>query len=573
MHPKRLITVFDEKPDIVLFDNDVILTNNASYSDTCHKIIYVTNNDGLDRDATFLTGIQKALNILPAIYQALQNTIYHILLRPITQVLSMIKRVIMQEKIEEIWLFGGSDIVFLSLSNAEGEGVKKMYHSSWLYNSIISQYFRSDENIRIVWQKKKNRFAHTMLFWCREHYYYFRHALGYIVRDMRGGTSPILLAEEDKTIIIALADLELQYKHLSKQLEEINSYEKLYVLGRNVKPAAEDMVCRLPSLSVLSIIKILKRINKAQGKSKIMEFQFNGQVVKLPVDRILMGAKERLFIALYREKSLSQLIDGIGLKRIHCVCTDRTMGSDICYVQNVCKEHHLLHINFQYVAMLEILYPNMDVADRYYLYNRNVYELYKNYGKQFQYYLPIDKNCFTERNNQAHRIVIFTQPDMYTDRYLAAIRAILTCFQENGSQVEIIIKLHYRQDKIPEFVSCKQYYRYTEVLTTGYAGDVMNDCDCVISMTSSVLFEALLRGIPSIVLDFDGIDKEVIEKSGVCTPEVNYVVHSPHEIIYLINNYSFFWHEYRKRLKDYLENNNAQINLVDDLFKPGSGAI
>ena len=568
MHHKRLITVFDEKPDIVLFDNDVILTNNASYSDTCHKIIYVTNNDILDKDVTLLASIQKALNVFPTTYQVLHNSIYHILLRPIIHVLAMISRVIKQEKIEEIWLFGGSDIAFFSLSNAEGEGTKKIYHSSWLYNSIINQYFSSDENTSVVWHKKKSRFVHALLFWCREHYYYYRHALGYIIRDLRGRTSPILLNKEDKTIIIALADLELQYKHLTKQLEEINSCEKLYVLGRNVKPAADDMVCRLPSLSVISIISILKRIHRAHVESKILDFQFNGHAVKLPVDRIVMGSKERLFIALYQEKSLSQLIHRIGSERIRCVCTNRTMGADICYVQNVCKEHNLLHVNFQYVAMFEILYPNMKVADRYYLYNRNIYELYKTYGKQFQYYLPLDKNCFTERNNQAHSIVIFTQPDLYTDRYLVAIRAILTCFQENNSQVEIIIKLHYRQDKISEFVSCKQYYRNTKVLTTGYAGDVMSDCDCVISMTSSVLFEALLRGIPSIVLDFDGINKEVIEGSGVCIPEVNYVVHSPCEIINLINNYSLFWREYRKRLKGYLENNNAQTNIVDDLFEP-----
>lgn len=567
MHHKRLITVFDEIPDIVLFDNDVILTNNVSYSDTCHKIIYVTDNDILDKNVTLLTNIQKAFSFLPGTYQVLHNSIYHILLRPIMHVLAMISRVIKQEKIEEIWLFGGSETALFSLSNAEGEGKKRFYHSSWLYNSIINQFFSSDENISVVWHKRKNRFVYALLFWCREHYNYYRRALGYIMRDIRGRTNSILLNDENEKIIIALADLELQYKHLSKQLEKINSYGKLYVLGRSVKPAAKDVVCRLPSLSLLSIIGIIKRINGAKARNTIMDIRLNDHSIKLPADRILMGSKERLFIALYQEKSLSQLIHRIGSEKIHCVCTNRTMGADICYVQNVCKEHHLLHVNLQYVAMIGILYPQMDVADRYYLYNRNVYELYKAYGEQFKYYLPLDTNCFDERNNQARSIVIFTQPDMYTDRYLAAIRAILTCFQENNSQVEIIIKLHYRQDKIPEFISCKQYYRYTKVLTTGYAGDVMSDCDCVISMTSSVLFEALLRGIPSIVLDFDGVNKEVIGESGVCIPEVNYVVHSPYEIINLINNYSLFWREYQKRLEVYLKNNNAQTNIVDDLCK------
>ena len=567
IHQKRLITIFDEKPDIVLFDNDVIITNNASYTESNHRVFYISSSDNLDKNVTLVQSIQEMLSMLPGEYQVVNNSIYHMVLRPIVHVLAMLERVIQQEQINEIWLFGGSEQVFFTLSHAEGEGTKRLYHSSWLFNPIVNEYFSENKSLKIVWKKKKIYFSHAMLYWFREHYNYYRRALGYMGRKLLEGKDHIPIENSNKKIAILLADLELQYKHLAKVTEGITSYEKLFILGRKINPAPEDVVCQLPSLSVLSTLEILKEIRKARSPKKWIGFQLNGHVIKICAKQIMLGSTERLFIALYQEKALSRLIQSIGPENIQCVCTNRTMGADICYVQNVCKEHELLHVNFQYVAMQEILYPNMNVADRYYLYSRNVFELYKDYGKQFKYYLPLDKQCFTERNDQAHRIVIFTQPDAYTDRYLSAIKAILRCFQDNKSQIEIIIKLHYRQDKIADFVSCERYYSHTKVLTKGNAGEVMNTCDCVISMTSSVLFEALLKGIPTIILDFDGLDEPLIKESGVCVPEVNYVVHSPQEVLELINNYSEFWREYRKRLEVYLGNNYAQYYVADELFE------
>ena len=567
MHQKRLVTVFGEKSDAVLYENDVIITNNTSYLDPSHKVVYITTSDVIDKDDTLMNSIQQAFIMLPDEYRVVQNSIYHMILRPIVHMLAMIDRVITQEQIDEIWLYGGSEVEFLSLSNSEGEGAKKLYYSSWLFNPIIDQYFSENDNIKVVWQRKKSRITYTILYWFREHYNYYRRTLGYLVRDFREEKSHICIEKSDTKIVLALADLELQYKHLAKQIEQIDCYDKLFVLGRNVKPEKTDVFCRLPSLSAFSIMKIMRTIRKIRVRNKRMSFCFNGHEVWLRTNNIIMGSKERLFIALYQAKALSQLVEGIGTKKIQCICTNRTMGTDICYIQNVCNKYDILHVNFQYVSMQEILYPNMNVADRYYLYSKRVYELYKKYGKQFKYYLPLDTHCFEERNEQAHRIVIFTQPDTYTDRYLMAIKEILTCFQQNGSQIEIIIKLHYRQDKIDEFISCEKYYRNTKVLTTGNAGEVMRTCDCVISMTSSVLFESLLEGIPTIVLDFDGIDRALIEESGICVPEVNYVVHSPQDILSLITNYSYFWREYHRRLHEFIGDNGSPASRTKYLFE------
>lgn len=565
MQTKRLITFFDIHPVTKLQVNDVIITNNASFLDPAHKVYYVTAFDTSDKDETVVESIRKAFEVLPVAYQVVQNGLYHMLLRPLIHVLVKIERVIQEEEINELWLFGGSEEPFLTISNAEGEGVKKLYRSAWLFNAVISQYFAGFPSIKIVWQRKRTWVGLAMLHWCREQLHYYRRALGYIVRDFRRGTELLPAMDSEKKIVVALADLELQYKHLEKTIADIDQYDTLYVLGRKLSLIGQNLACRMPALSVTQILGVMKDIRKAHVAGKQITFELKGHRISLSMQRMLLGARERLFVALYQERAFSGLIRSIGPEKIHCVCTNRTMGADICFIHKVCKKHGLLHVNFQYVAMAEILYPEMDVADRYYLYAKNVYHLYKAHGLQFKYYLPLEKQRKIHQQ-QARSIVIFTQPDTYTDRYLTAIRSILRCFEQNNSEVEILIKLHYRQDKVEDFVACEQYYRHTKVLTTGNAGEVMSECDCVLSMTSSVLFEAMLNGIPAMVIDFDGRDKERIENSGVCVPEVNFVVHTPEDVLRKVSAYQQFTREYLERFSQYLEMNDAGTMDINELI-------
>lgn len=559
MHQGRLITLFDEKPDIPLQDKDVIITNDDSLCDSNHKIVHINRVDYVDKDGVLLKSIRETLSLLPEEYHMMHNSIYHMMLRPIIHALVTIDRVIRQEKINEIWLFGGNETPFLTMNNAEGEGVKKQYHSSWLYNSVIYQYFSTDKTIKIQWKKKTSKFAHWMLYRVREQSKYYRRTLGYIIRDFHTPNQTNICINKEKRAVVALAELDLQYKHLAKVIADISKYEKLFILGRRINPSSNDLVCYLPSLSVASILKVMSRIRNANTQNKTIHFLLNGRSVVLPINRIMMGSKERLFITLYQEEALSRLLQILGPERVQCVCTNRTMGADICYVHNVCKKYKLLHVNFQYVAMPEILYPEMDVADRYYLYSKKTYDLYRAYGSQYEFYLPLEREALSEKATEGKRIVIFTQPDTYTDRYLVAIKAILSLFQEKHSHIEIIIKLHYRQDKVDDFLACQKYYNYAKIMPTGNAGEIMRECDCVISMTSSVLFEALLQGIPAMILDFDGLDRTFIEESDVCVPEVNYVVHSPQEVFDLLYDYSKFYHEYKKRLEKFVIKHHVQM--------------
>ena len=553
---KRILTLFDEKePDDIRRD-DIIFTNDRTYSREGNKVYHLALLDASDQDVSLYEEQLSFFADFPQEYGCLANNIYFHFFRQLFHVICQLNEIIAAEGIDQIVLVGGADFQFITLNDAEGEGVKHHYRSSWLYNSFLYQYYQKKQGICVSWLHKKNAGLQKLRFVFRENYYFYRYMLMMcakrILPEKKGNDGSL---RSGKKLIVSFADLELQYKHLRSKLRESELYDSLLVLGRSIRPDKADAHLFLPSNSFGQIIRAVIRIKGLVKKQK-RTFHIMDGSIQIDLKRLYQGCAAGALRAYLREEAIQKCIRKIGKDRIACILTDKTLGYEICTVHHVAEELSIPHTNIQLVAMAPILYPKLKLADRYYLYAKQTYELYRQYSDSYRFYIPMEtkEREIKRTEGRALKLVLFTQPDSYTKRYLEAIRQLAEVLGGSDISAELIVKLHYRQDKQAEFEKLEKEYGCLSIVKTGNAGELMKQCDAILSMTSSVLFEAVTNRIPGFIINFDRQDEKMIYQSGTCVPEVNYIIEQPEELVTLLSDFDRLQTEYRQRLKDYLCN-------------------
>lgn len=146
---------------------------------------------------------------------------------------------------------------------------------------------------------------------------------------------------------------------------------------------------------------------------------------------------------------------------------------------------------------------------------------------------------------------IFMQPDSFVYDYLKLFSELFPLLKQESKPVKVIIKPHYRQNKINDIIKIAELYDFVHIVGLhDSCEEILNESHLALSINSSVIFEALTNQIMCLVYNPNNKYNDSIYNNDICFPDVNFVVSSPYEIIGYINNYNKYNIEYHKRLKE-----------------------
>lgn len=565
----RLIVLLDEKLNKAKIRcDDIILTqslNDCTYYEKINKIYMVDFKLCQANDA-----IAKEINDLFLYinekYRKHRNVFYPRVFCPIYSIVEQISLIIKNDCVDELVLVGGSDYLFLSLTNAEGEGIKKWYRTSWFLNTVINVYFK--DTINITWISKENALKMKWIGRIRENYFFLTSLIIKICVAILKQNKESIIKNKYEINFLAIANLELQFSHLQSLLLEQYNICPITIVSNNICNSEKKNIIFRNRLGIKDLFKVIKQTCSYPSiLSGLRNLQLKIGDAQITIDDKQFNRAFRIqyFGYLCYFKELCNTIETLNVSKEAYLITDMTFGDDIIACHDVAQRYGLKHYNFQYVTMGKYLIPNLDLADKYFLYAKSTYELYRRYNDSYEFYLPIRKKPdeSAAMSLGVRKVVLFTQPDQYTDRYLYLIDNLAREIQINNMQnkIHLTIKLHYRQDKLEEFQKFVTNYPFINIANVNDSCEnLLLKSDISISMTSSVLFEALMLGKMSIIANLDNQDYNIIYNSDICFPNINFVANSIDEIIKIcFVDYESYYENFKLRYEQYVLEINCNI--------------
>lgn len=561
----KLIVDFDNRVKCVNHNkNDIVITCQKINKYKCKTIRM--NFSLCDENEVLSDSINNLfINYLPNDVRYLRNTYFSKVFRPICSLITQIEELLEKESITELILIGGSPLAFITLNGGEGEGEKYLYKSSWLFNDFLFQYF--NKTTATVWKNKKNKFIFSLFHIFRENIIFHLRLLKNLMVSFRLTKTPLKPNTiGDKPNIFAFVNLPLQYKHLKNLTVTLNKHNKYFITPFNsIFSRNQESGIILYKITLKGVIKAFKKYKqvKLYLKRDNLSFSFKNSKITLPKDMFIRSLKHNLIFFESNLLGLIDLFDNYDITNNSYFITDMTFGEDIILINEFSKRLNIPHYNFQVVAMSKILYPQMNLASRYFLYSKKTLHLYQEYNFSYEYYLPTFKCDITKNhvNKDVLVVTLFTQPDAFTDKYLFFLKAMIPLLDNIDKRIKFIIKPHYRQNRMTEFVQLAKLHKNVELRESSETADkIIMQSDFILSITSSVLFESVMLNRPGIIINIDPADDKIIYENDICYPEINFVVKSAPELIKILNNSDRYSVLYRQRRDTYLLD-NRNINL------------
>jgi CDP-glycerol glycerophosphotransferase (TagB/SpsB family) len=130
-------------------------------------------------------------------------------------------------------------------------------------------------------------------------------------------------------------------------------------------------------------------------------------------------------------------------------------------------------------------------------------------------------------------------------------------------KIKVIVKPHYRQDRIDEFEALTDKYDFANLAKPGeLCSNILRMSTICMSISSSVIFEAMTNYKPCIIYNPNHkFDYDVYE-SGICYPEINFVTDKVEDTLELVNNMVRLLGDYKTRYDNYIINNNCVTNWI-----------
>ena len=212
--------------------------------------------------------------------------------------------------------------------------------------------------------------------------------------------------------------------------------------------------------------------------------------------------------------------------------------------------------------MAKMLIPIFDMADKYFLHSRKVYDLYKEYDDHYYYYV----NTTERKKNTIGSVLVvtvFTQPDWYAERYYNFIKELCNRVKNSGIKVEVNIKPHYRQNNEDLFLNLSKEYAFCKCIDKMQSvNELLQKSNMIMSMTSSVLSEAVSVGTPGLIIDIDGRDSNIISTNDFAVEEVNFRCKSYEDVMMRLLYPESCIQEYSQRRKKFFEASNAITDIT-----------
>ncbi len=539
----RLHLLIDYEDSKGIEEGDIVFvsTRNRTKLPDGVKVKYRINWQGSDscdnRDY-----VNSVFRRLPEEYSSCTNTAFAKFFMPAFNILQNVEDLLNEYKVDGIVLYGGSKKCFFSATEAEGEGIRKKYQTNWMVNRLLFDIYYKDYPIE--WRDRES----SLFVIIRN----FIHSAKRSVKDL---LSEIIFSIKDinysnATIpkdvrTFTIVDLPQQYNNL-KYLSIVLNINNLQFYTRNkLLSKSIESVTYIPAVSPLEVLAFwVKMILKPI--SSLTFYGVKSYRLKSEIDYLL-------FQYQLKEKRILNFFSNYELVPNGELLTDMTFGFDIISSHALTK-FGIKHKNYQYVSMGRVLYPNLEVADEYYVYSRKTQDFYNLYSNSFHFYFPL----IEEKNKETYigpvRVTYFLQPDDIVYDFLELMQKSLPILSKMNC--EVCVKPHYRQNEMDKIRAvCDGYSNVTIVGLNKSVEQILKSTDVAICIHSSVIFEAMSHFVMSLIYNPLGKYNKNIYEFDVCFPEVNFVIDKAEQIREYIDNYSEYKDFFEKRLRQYIQTN------------------
>ena len=533
----------------------IILTTNYSLISISSSVFLI--NKALVDDSPY---VADAINMLfsdfPEAFSPIRNGFYMRIMRPIFSVIYQIELIVEDQKVNHILLKGGAKFPFLTMFGGEGEGKNWMFEPSWLYNYFVYKYFNN--TIRISWTNKRLYFSLRCFHFLREEINNLKFFKRLFIKS--GNSNSKYFRSIERFRYVLFTSMPLQFNHIVRTLGFINFEQALFVnpSGYSFNENYNELYYQY---RFSDYVFALKAWNREKKKITGTSFYINFYKKEISIKKAtLLKALKLPFIEYHMNfNSIDRLLSKVNMESNPIFISNRTFGEDIILVNHLAKRFNCSHINYQAVAMSIMWYPQIKLADKFYMYTKSSWDFYRKLDSSYNYYLPIfnTEEVSKLKNTNFLTVSIFTQPDSLAPRYLNLLYNLDKMIKENNvKNIFFKIKPHYRQNDIKSFEKIVSESNCFELVDVSVKpSQLMEQCDFALSMTSSVLFEAVQLNCPAIVFDLNGIDKSFVEIN--CVPEVNFVVEDYYSLLNILNKPIQYKELYFIRRNEFIAKNKS----------------
>ena len=559
----KLWILLNEKVDPSLVGKeDILLTNQKSdlplYS--CKEKIVLLFN-AVDEEEGLAASIRDFFASVKPEYRVLMNNLYADIFRPFAASARRGEELAKKFGVDRIVLVGGSNKPFLSLRHAGGEGNPVWFRLSWLACPLLKDFFE-EKGYQVERIKRKNTFFLDLFCRFREMIFSGKILFNELRRSRRAASwaPPTLSLDPKKKTAVLLTQKPLQYRHLSNLFDGESSVNLIHLTTAS-EAKGENVLCPR-ARSFGAVWKSYFRPARCVTEEGSCAFSWEG--IRFSLSR---SALRRLFrsdlLAVERTtESAFETLAAVGIEPDFIV-TNMSFGAELLEIQRRLEGKDTLHLNCQYVAMGKMLYPEVKLAHRFYLYTKKVYDFYAARSDLYRYYLPLQR-IERRKVSDCPQVVLFPQPDSYAKRYLSFMEEFCDYVEKNKISLRLTVKPHYRQNELDAFVALAQRYDFVQMADKmDSVGDLMKKSDFAMSMTSSVLFEAVTFACPAFIIDIDGLDSDFITNSGITFETVNFRCRSVKEIADWILAGEKCAESFRERRERYLRESSALLNMSE----------
>ena len=529
---------------------DTVLVTPYNSGIVCNGELLIMDKNIINLDAAIPAEINELLSSSLKDYDKISNRVYDKLFKPLYACIKNVEIIIASRAVKTIVLYGGSKSPYFTSEGAEGEGLRGDYETNWMVNAFIYEKYKSKYEIK--WYKQRSVI-----------YFKFKNFISFVRNTIRllgvrviksiKKTHPKALIN-NRVDIISIVGLALQINHLRTIVDGIQLHKnrRWAILSYNDSLEGED-IYYIPELSLAELTSIIK---------DTLFWPWNYPKTKI------MGVESR---ALGRELVYSLLNYNIYtqrainfLKSIDChhgiMLSDTTLGMDMVSIHNIAELFRLKHFNFQYVSMERMIYPNMELADEYYVYSLKTYGLYKTISPSYKFYFPVQNNHSVEVKTKCPKIIftIFTQPDSFTSDYLEYLDTILPVIAKKQINIVVVIKPHYRQNMLDRFKQYEKEYSFVRLANKDESCSfLLESTSLSMSISSSVIFESVLNRVPCIVYNpKHKYDYDIYEED-YCLPELNFVTDEALQTIDLLESIDSITEVFENRFECYIKEMGA----------------
>lgn len=546
-----IVLLDNKKRNVKIKNEDIVITNNSFQNFNNNICIHVNDSSVWDHPKPKqLTN--EFFRIVPNEFHVFKNSIYGRLFIPIYAILNVIDEVLSKNDVKAIHLYGGNNFIFYSPYRSESEGNKWLYRTSWFVNPIIYKLYK--EKIKIIWNNKSRGLY--LLFIFREAILLSRLFAKAILSSITFLIKRNNINIPTDTDCICFTYLPLQYEKLIKIVDS-TKYKKVEFITsyRSGSSRKEYIYNRYYPLFFSDLIFYYLNFNKIIKSFPTNSF-FSINENRFYIKRSFI---KRIFLLLYIEFFAE-------LRNIEClvknvknadVLTCFTYGLDIVMIHKFCKNQKMKHYNFQVVAMGKMDYPDVELADRYFLLNDDITAYYKLRSLSYSLYVPPYLNVSKKDSSKKLTIGLFLQPDNFADRYYNLCKNLIKRIED--SDIKLVIKPHYRQNQLIRFEEFKNENDIIILSRNMSIEDALDFVDVAISISSSIFFDAFLKGVMGIAVLEEKAERERVNTFNIVLNEVNYIVKSMDELINILLNYDNYLNAYISRRQTWLDKHSDSL--------------